>query len=152
MQGKTSAITVLKRFVPLGMKRAIRSSLDRNMSRFRAHETVRISLAQVPSFRFEIHKKFDQFISFTLARDKVWEPFESSVFLGLLRAGDFVVDIGANIGWYSVLAARIVGATGRVWSYEPDPENYDILNRNVNRCGSGTIRTVRAAQIGRAHV
>ena len=108
-------------------------------------EIIKISLSGLPEFPFEIHTKFDQFISYELARDKIWEPFETSVFRRICREGDFVLDIGANIGWYSTLASFLVGKTGCVWAYEPDPENYEILNRNIQRCGATNVRAVRAA-------
>jgi FkbM family methyltransferase len=52
-------------------------------------------------------------------------------FLGLLRPGDVVYDLGANIGWYSMLAARIVGSSGRVVAFEPALLNAATIQRNV---------------------
>jgi FkbM family methyltransferase len=53
-----------------------------------------------------------------------------------LRPGDTVIDIGANIGCFSVLAARAVGPTGRVLAVEPEQSTFESLRRNVrlNRC------------------
>jgi len=48
-----------------------------------------------------------------------------------LRAGDTFVDVGANIGVYSLWAARRVGASGRVYSFEPVPSTRELLERNV---------------------
>lgn len=48
-----------------------------------------------------------------------------------LREGDCVVDIGANIGAFTVLAARMVGKTGKVFAYEPDPICCERLRENV---------------------
>jgi FkbM family methyltransferase len=58
--------------------------------------------------------------------------------LGFVRPGDVVVDVGANIGLFS-LAAALKGAT--VHSYEPLPRNYQILCDNVslNRCGDKIV-------------
>ena len=49
-----------------------------------------------------------------------------------------VVDVGANLGYYSLLASRLVGPTGRVVALEPNSENCRLLLR---RCGSTTSRT-----------
>lgn len=51
----------------------------------------------------------------------------------ILNPGDTVIDIGANIGCFSVLAARIVGSGGCVLSVEPDPATYRLLEDNVQR-------------------
>lgn len=83
------------------------------------------------TFEFAIHTGTDQFISGDIARSGVWEPFESKVFSCLCQAGDTVLDLGANIGWYSVLAARLVGSDGGVFAFEPDPRNARLLEMNA---------------------
>jgi len=50
-----------------------------------------------------------------------------------LRPGMVFYDLGANIGLFSMLAARIVGSRGRVFSFEPDPQTAARLERNVER-------------------
>jgi len=42
-----------------------------------------------------------------------------------------VVDIGANIGYYTLIFARLVGEQGRVFAFEPDPANFSLLAKNV---------------------
>lgn len=44
--------------------------------------------------------------------------------------GDCVLDIGANVGYFSLLASRCVGSSGKVWSFEPNRELFAVLNRN----------------------
>lgn len=83
------------------------------------------------TIEFAIHTGTDQFISGDIARDGVWEPFESKVFSCLCQAGDTVLDLGANIGWYSVLAAGLVGSDGCVFAFEPDPSNARLLEMNA---------------------
>jgi FkbM family methyltransferase len=60
---------------------------------------------------------------------------EARVCSALLRAGDVFVDGGANIGMFSLRAATIVGATGRVIACEPSPGTMDLLRANVERNG-----------------
>lgn len=63
----------------------------------------------------------------------VWEPDISHWLAEHLRPGDVVVDIGANIGYFSLLAATRVGPTGRVLAFEPVPSIADMLTSNVRR-------------------
>jgi FkbM family methyltransferase len=42
-----------------------------------------------------------------------------------------VLDIGANIGYFTLLFARIVGPTGSVYAFEPEPRNFELLSKNV---------------------
>jgi len=65
-----------------------------------------------------------------------------------LNQGDTVVDIGANIGCFSVLAAKRVGSTGRVIAVEPGEATYRQLCRNMELNGLTNVTPVRAA-IGR---
>lgn len=48
-----------------------------------------------------------------------------------LERGEMFVDIGANIGRYSILVARAVGSNGRVLAIEAHPRNYRLLSRNI---------------------
>jgi FkbM family methyltransferase len=52
-----------------------------------------------------------------------------------LRPGMSVLDVGAHIGYFSLVAAKLVGSTGRVWSFEPDPANRASLECNVDANG-----------------
>jgi len=61
------------------------------------------------------------------------EPEVQSVLRKYLRPGMTVYDIGANIGFFSLLAARLVGATGRIMAFEADPEIAARLQENVGR-------------------
>ncbi|MCH8063650.1 MAG: FkbM family methyltransferase [Chloroflexi bacterium] len=59
--------------------------------------------------------------------------------------GWIVCDIGANIGWYSLLAATKVGARGKVFAFEPAPEEFTRLERNVQLNGLSNIALQRLA-------
>ena len=48
-----------------------------------------------------------------------------------LKTSEIFYDIGASMGFFSVLAARIVGELGHVYAFEPVPENVEIINHNV---------------------
>src|SRR3954465_2529443 len=57
----------------------------------------------------------------------------------LLRPGDTFVDVGANIGYNALFAARIVGPAGRVVALEPAGDNFAVLQRNIQVNGLGGV-------------
>jgi FkbM family methyltransferase len=73
--------------------------------------------------------------------------FEDMAFLlHFLRPGDVFLDIGANIGSYTILASGVKGA--RTFAFEPDPVTFVALWRNVTLNGLGSIVTVRECALG----
>jgi len=105
-----------------------------------------IMLPELPPFKMRVHAAFDGVISRRIARHGVWEPFETQVVREILRDLDAFVDVGANIGWYSLVAGLTLRGRGRVIAFEPDPTNFALLARNVaeNRLG-GHVRLHHAA-------
>lgn len=82
-------------------------------------------------FPVHVHVRHDEYISPQIARHHVWEPFETRLLTEVLRAGDFFLDIGANIGWHTCVAAMKVGNAGKIEAYEPDRVNFNVLQKNV---------------------
>lgn len=60
-----------------------------------------------------------------------WEPVVLDVVSPTLQPGMTVIDIGAHIGYYSLLFAKLVGPRGSVFSFEPLPANFALLEKNV---------------------
>jgi precorrin-6B methylase 2 len=65
----------------------------------------------------------------------VAEPATTAFLRSTLRAGQTFVDVGARLGYFSVLASRLVRPTGTVIAVEPDPRSVDLLRRNLVRNG-----------------
>lgn len=61
----------------------------------------------------------------------VWEPAITAYLLATLAPGDTVIDIGANIGYDTLLAAHCVGPRGRVLAIEASPRLFDLLQANL---------------------
>jgi FkbM family methyltransferase len=80
---------------------------------------------------FVIAKRLDQSIPFKISREHVYEPQLSALFRQYLRPGDTFIDVGANIGYFTLLAASCVGPTGHVHSFEPNPETFQALQQNI---------------------
>ena len=68
--------------------------------------------------------------------------------LDSLRPGDTFVDVGANVGYYAVMAARRVGPTGRVIAVEGWPGTVQALRHNLALNGSHNVEVVEAAVVG----
>ena len=58
------------------------------------------------------------------------QPVQQAL-VNFLRPGDVFYDIGANLGFFTVIGAKIVGQTGQVHAFEPVPDNYNYLCKNV---------------------
>lgn len=66
-----------------------------------------------------------------------------------VRPGDLVLDLGANVGYFTLIAAALTGPAGRVVAYEPIPSNAEALRRNVDRNRLQNVEVVEAAISGR---
>lgn len=62
---------------------------------------------------------------------RVYERAETEIFLQLLRPGATMLDIGANVGYYTALAMRALGPCGKVVALEPDPQSFRYLHQTV---------------------
>jgi len=67
-----------------------------------------------------------------------YEPNVTNLYCSLLRKGMVVADIGASTGYYTLLASKIVGSTGLVLSFEPEPHRFRELVDNIliNKCNN----------------
>jgi len=92
--------------------------------------------------------RFEDFGAFQLALDRAdraisrvimeqhgWEPHTTAVFERSVRPGMTVVDIGANLGWFTMVSAALVGQEGRVIAVEPWSENCRLLLMSARRNG-----------------
>jgi len=87
----------------------------------------------------------DDMISRTIFYFGFWEPNNSSLISSILRPGDVFVDIGANIGYYTLLASTLVGSGGRVVSIEASPAIFEQLRTNVVLNKASNVRMVNIA-------
>jgi len=88
----------------------------------------------------------DKIVSFMILFYREYDVEEATVLRRLIRPGDRVVDVGAHIGYYSVLLGLGTGTGGRVLSLEPHPDNNACLARNVaDNALEGVVRIERVA-------
>ncbi len=101
------------------------------------------------------YKKIDdQIIHFNLddrnylepfSNDQLYEPNTTNFLKKILKKGMNVINIGANIGYFTLLAAREVGPEGRVFAFEPFPHTVELLKKNIDSNGYKNVETMPMA-------
>ena len=134
------SIRIIRR-LPFGRRLALRF-YNRLLMKFAPKRCVRTY------FGAEIDCDVRDMIQATIIHFRVWEPNASQILSRLVRPGDVVVDVGANIGYYSLLFSKLVGPAGEVIAIEALPKLAQILSHNVNRNGAANVRVVNAAVTG----
>jgi FkbM family methyltransferase len=79
-----------------------------------------------------------------------WETFVDDILCALAEPGGTFFDIGANMGYYTIKIGSLVGATGKTFSFEPNPDLFEVLNDNVNINGFASRSTIFNAAAGDA--
>jgi FkbM family methyltransferase len=98
-----------------------------------------------PALRMQVHSSADVHVSASIVAEGIWEPLETRFLQDTLRPGQVFVDVGANIGYFSLVASRLVGVSGEVLAFEPETLNYELLERNCRLNACDNVRTFKAA-------
>lgn len=75
----------------------------------------------------------------------IYENYEREVFRQFCKPGSTVVDVGANVGLYTVIAASRVGEEGKVIAIEPHPESYRYLQKTIEANRLSRVKTFNVA-------
>ncbi|MFJ3953399.1 FkbM family methyltransferase [Streptomyces libani] len=75
----------------------------------------------------------------------LWEPHMTHWLQRRLRPGDTYIDVGANVGYFSLLASQLVGQEGRVVAIEASPTFHARVHRHAEINGCSNLRTVNSA-------
>jgi FkbM family methyltransferase len=78
------------------------------------------------------HKIFINTMFFPLLIGGNYEPFETKIIKEEVKKGNTVLDVGANIGYYTLILAKQVGKEGKVFAFEPGPDNFALLKKNIH--------------------
>jgi FkbM family methyltransferase len=84
-----------------------------------------------------------------------WQERDTTIVRHLVSAGGRVLDIGASIGEYTKFLSDLVGPSGRVYSFEPNPPIFEYLSHNVKKLKLGNVQLCNAAlsdTTGTAHI
>ena len=69
--------------------------------------------------------------SLDLSINGVYGELDTKIIREEIHEGDIVIDVGANIGYYTLIFAQLVGSSGKVFAFEPEPKNFEILKKNI---------------------
>jgi FkbM family methyltransferase len=133
----STASTVIRR-LPAGRYRA---------SAMLARVAVRPFMARTPAMLGEqaFQVDWDDRIARDVCLMGVYEPQETALLRALLRRGMTCVDVGANWGYFTLLAAHLTGVQGMVVALEPDPRLFPTLRRNVEANGLEQVEMLQLA-------
>lgn len=103
-----------------------------------------VSLAKCRDFDIFLNQA-DSLISAFIGRFGYYEIGTTRIFERILKPGQTVVDVGANIGWFTLLAASLVGPKGKVYAFEPEPLSFSLLEKSIRRNSYGQVLTSQVA-------
>src|SRR6186713_2465665 len=89
-----------------------------------------VSLSLARGFQFSPRTYLSRALEMAAGR---YEESNARLFDALIKPGDTVVEVGANIGYFTCRYAKLTGPRGRVLAFEPNPMVLPILQRNVRR-------------------
>jgi FkbM family methyltransferase len=91
-----------------------------------------VQLVELDDFRIYVRGN-DLYIGAPIARGVAYEDHVAQQVRRNLKPGDVFVDVGANIGYFSLLAASIVGVGGKVIAFEPNVANCELLKLSIKQ-------------------
>ncbi len=87
----------------------------------------------------------DYAVGLTILTSKTYEPNVTRVLIHILKPGMTVLDVGANIGYFSLLMSTLVGKEGRCIAIEPNPHNIKLLLASKKLNGFTQLQILQAA-------
>ena len=91
-------------------------------------------------YKFYLIPSFERKIYF----QETWEPEITNLIHNLVKPGMTFIDVGANIGWYSLQASKLVG-DGKVIAFEPSKERFALLQENIKVNNAENVIAVNMA-------
>jgi FkbM family methyltransferase len=149
-QGEAQAVTTKLRVIgalshaAALLNRAGLSGVNRAGARLLANALVRRPLL-IEWNGVRLQSSFDNWPLLRDIKAGTFDPYTHKLFLGELKPGMKVADVGANVGFYTVLAALGIGPTGHVFSFEPDPRNRIDLEANLRLNGLENVTVIPKA-------
>jgi FkbM family methyltransferase len=113
----------------------------------RQQVTQHIELVELPFFNIYVRPS-DFSVGANIAATKTYEPEVTELFQEIVQPGCYILDIGANIGYFTLLAAARVGEAGKVFAVEPNIKNCELIQQSAkaNNFANIEIYPVAAAE------
>ena len=128
----------MKKFIFLTYKSLVEVSVKLNLGKipfiifFHRYVYRLFKPKYVKMFGFKLYvNPNDKVLSDSIIRDGIWEKEETEFVKSYIKRNWVVLDIGANIGYFTLIFSKLVGKNGKVFAFEPDPDNFEILKRNI---------------------
>lgn len=99
--------------------------------------------------RFDPDKQTQSYLKRILSAGKLYDPAVVQLMATVLKPGDAFIDVGAHIGFFTLIGARLVGPEGHVVAIEPDPANMAALLDHVSMNDAVRVRTISGAACDR---
>jgi FkbM family methyltransferase len=135
--------------------RALRAAKRRLVPGFRLTDHPRLLAAWERGVTFARRDRLDDVLGHRMRLDPLdslrlsfhglYQPAETRFVQRVVAPGWTVVDVGANIGYFTLLFCRAVGPAGRVLAFEPDPDNAAILRENLRLNGYANAQVLELA-------
>lgn len=106
---------------------------------FVALESIALAEVELGDFIMVVRSD-DEAVGQAIRDTRQWEPHVTSELRSRLHEGAAFLDVGANIGYFTALAARLVGPSGRVVAIEPMDKNLQLIYATVERNGFSHVR------------
>jgi FkbM family methyltransferase len=127
----------------VGDTRGASRQLEEDIRREFARQTSGKTLARnVHGFQILLNPQ-DVEISSYIATLGEYESITTALITMLVRSDRAVIDVGANIGWFTLVAASKLKGKGLVYSFEPEPTNFSLLNSSVARNHLPNVKLVK---------
>jgi FkbM family methyltransferase len=128
IRGSAALLRAYYRHVPLAIGK--RPVWDNIVTRLLTHGHD-VDLEAKTLFGARMHVRFPDTIQSYVYFFGLWEPSITAYMTRALAHGDIVIDIGANVGYDSLLASHLVGPSGEVHAIEASPHVYHLLTENL---------------------
>lgn len=142
VKGGAAVLRAYYRHMPLtvGKRPVWHSVVQRLLPRGRA-----VKLEATTRFGARMNVRFPDTIQSFVYFFGVWEPAITAYLTELLKPGDVVIDIGANVGYDTLLASHLVGPAGHVHAIEASPHVYRLLTENLALNATANATTYHVA-------
>jgi len=139
----------IKKFISKCLNKASRILIDLSKRFLYTRSTLLLSghprsLYQTP-FGYKFWLNDSGYIDKQIISRGVFEPKMTTVAEDLIKSGDVVLDVGANIGYYTVIFSKLVGEFGKVFAFEPTKHFREVLKQNVE---SNKLKNIEIIDVG----